>query len=63
MFTCLEHVNDTRILLLSFATGSLPKEDIKLWFHSSGTMINNMYLSENIEIFSKKCKEKIITEQ
>lgn len=38
----------TPVLLLSFVIGSLPKQDIKLWFHFYGTRISNMYLSDNI---------------
>lgn len=50
MLTCLEHVKDSRTpaLLLSCATGSSPQQKIEPWFLSSGTMINNMYLSDNI---------------
>lgn len=41
-----------------FATGSLPKQEIEAWFPSSGTKINNMYLSDNIYIFWGKMLRK-----
>lgn len=48
VFICLEHVKDIRTSVLSFVTGSLPKQEIEPWFLSSRTMINNKYLLDNI---------------
>lgn len=49
-FTCLEPVKNIRtaVLLLSFATGTLPKQETEPGFLFSATVINNMYLSDNM---------------
>lgn len=50
VLTCLAPTKNIRtaILSLSFVTGSLPKQEIEPGFLSSGTVINNMYRSDNI---------------
>lgn len=50
VLTCLESVKNikTAILFLSFAIGSLPKQEIEPGFLSPGTVINNMYPSDSI---------------